>query len=251
MKKLFISKKLICFLILSIVYCILIQGHKFTVALPLVLIAFQFTDGLREKKFFPLLLIVVFIATMIFYVVTAIKAFSEPAYLSACASVLIHTMLFNKTFDIMERDNEFDFNDYPVKTVFYFIGVFGLPLIVQYVILPLGSSIATVLSWIFLVSAILTLISPILLIRSLLSESGFSSGAYAKTGGLNEVEKVAKKVARDMNFKFVNARSVAGGYEITINTCANSFDVQKGLAQQYADALEANGMDMSKISIKY
>ena len=207
MKNTKIKPSLLVVLILSLVYFILSPGKSLALILPLVLVIYQFADELRAKKFFPLLLIATYVLACIVYIGAAFSSLQNPAKICACTSFALQTMLFAKTFDYEEFDNEFDFEDYPGKRFFYLIGVFALPLGAQYLVNAMAGA-ATVFAWICIALAVVMLISPIMLIKSLLSGSAFTSGAHTGAGDTFTVEKVAKQVANSMwNVKFVSVRT--------------------------------------------
>ena len=251
MKNIKIKPSLLVVLILSVVYFILSPGRSLALALPLVLVIYQFADEIRAKRFFPMLLIATYILACVVYIGAAFSSLQNPAKICACTSFAIQTMLFAKTFDYEEFDNEFDFEDYKGRRFFYLIGIFALPLAAQYAVGALAGA-ATVFAWICIALAVVMLISPIMLIKSLLSGSAFTSGAHVGSGDMFTVEKVAKQVAKSMwNVTFVSVRSSGNKYVITINTGSSVTSVKNSIAKDYYDKLLAAGMDASRIDLRY
>lgn len=242
-----IYKKTILFLICAVIYCTVYLGESFSsiaICLPLVNFFFQFQKPQRNERLFSIINICTYIVICIAYMVYCFRLWSEPAYLTLCASILIHTSLLTRTSDV-------DFEDHGFLSILYIMGIFLLPVIANLIIGAAGGFFLTVLKVLFTLSGLVTLAAPILLIKAFLETSAFDSGANRGEGGSFKVESAAKRAAREMGgVKVINVRSVYGGYEITIGSLYGGA-ADAAQASLFADALENQGVDTSVIQIRY
>lgn len=255
MKKANLSKKFILLLVLSVIYCLLYLGESFEsfiVCLPLLWFILQFGNFNIPKKLYALLLVGTYVIVALVFATYAIMCFSNPSYLGICASLLVHMWIFTKTFDFELLENEYDFDDYPVKSFFLIVLIFAGPLLVKFLLSLADAGILMIVTILFIIAGLLTFATPFIIIRNWLTPSAFTSGSHAGEGGISNVEKVAKQVARQMTgVKVTNVRSIPRGYEISISTSFSSASEKNATAQIFMQNLANNGMDTSKISLRF
>ena len=242
-----IHKKTILFLICAVIYCAVYLGESFSsiaICLPMINFFFQFQKPQRNERLFSIINICTYIVICIAYIVYCFRLWSQPEYLTLCASILIHTSLLMRTSDV-------DFEDRGFLSILYIMAIFLLPLIANLIIQAAGGFFLTVLKVLFTISGLGTIAAPIFLIKALLETSAFDSGSNRGEGGSFKLESAAKRAARDVgSVKVINVRSVYDGYEITIGSLYGEV-VNETQADLFEDALERQGVDTSVIQIRY
>lgn len=251
MKKLGVSKQLIFVLIFSIIYFIFSPGRSVALALPLLLFVFEFIDQIREKLIFPILLTVLFGFICWLYIKTALAIPEDSVNLCICASIFMHTALFGLTFNFKKVDNHADLYVPPIKTVFYFIGVYVVPIVIQYFIESIEGTVLNVVSKVFLVASIASVILPILVIRSIFARSSTAHYLYTEEEERAIIDNVSKQVAIENNVRVERINEYDRNFVITIKTGYPDYHINKKISDKLIKKLAAESIDVARVSIKF
>lgn len=250
MKKLGVSKQIIFVIILSLAYVILSPGRSAALALPLLLFFFEFIDQIREKRFFPFFLTLIFAGIAALYITTALEAEKCAVNLCICLSMLAHVLLFALTFSFKKVDNSKDLYVPPFKTVCYFIAVYAIPLALQYVVSSLDASLQSILAKVLLGFAAVTVIAPILIIISIFRGSSVAL-EDPEEGEIEIVEEAANQVAVAENVKILNITAYGRNFVIYIKTGYTDYAVNKRICDKVIKKLAAESIDAARVSIKF
>ncbi len=250
MKKLGVSKQIIFVIILSLAYVILSPGRSVALALPLLLFFFEFIDQIREKRFFPFFLMLIFAGICALYIMTALEAEKCAVNLCICASIILHILLFALTFSFKRVDNSKDLYVPPFKTACYLIAVYVIPIAIQFVIPTLEDNVQSILAKVFLGCSVITVIAPILIIISIFKGSSVAL-EDPEEGEIEIVEEAANQVAVAENVKILNITAYGRNFVIYIKTGYTDYVVNKRICDKVIKKLAAESIDAARVSIKF